>query len=170
MSYFSTRSGSKVQIKFPFDSSKPISGEASISIKKSITEVFTFIGERFYENYPKWAPEVLELEPLDGTVIFVGAKTKQVREDQGSITESIFEFTDYQPVVKVIFKGLDEPYSHSYLLKTIDGNQETQLTFRFELSEIEVFMRPFQKLIRASIEDGAENTVENIKNLMIADD
>ena len=29
-------------------------------------------------------------------------------------------------------------------------------------------MRPFQKLIRASIEDGAENTVENIKNLMIS--
>ena len=29
-------------------------------------------------------------------------------------------------------------------------------------------MRPFQKLIRASIEDGAENTVENINNLIIA--
>jgi hypothetical protein len=30
-------------------------------------------------------------------------------------------------------------------------------------------MRPFQKLIRAAIEDGAENTVENIKNLIAAD-
>jgi hypothetical protein len=29
-------------------------------------------------------------------------------------------------------------------------------------------MRPFQKLIRASIEEGAENTVENIKNLVLA--
>jgi len=41
------------------------------------------------------------------------------------------------------------------------------LTFRFELTEIEVFMRPFQKLIRTAIEDGAENTVENIKNLIV---
>ena len=158
-----------MQIKLPFDSSKPISGEASISIKKSITDVFHFIGVRFYENYPKWAPEVLELKPLDGDIVFVGAKTKQVREDQGSTTESIFEFTEYEPTLKIIFKGLDQPYSHSYLLETSEGNQITKLTFKFELLEIDVFMRPFQKLIRASIEDGAENTVENIKNLMIPD-
>ena len=108
------------------------------------------------------------MEPLDGNEVFIGAKTKQVREDQGSTTESIFEFTVYDPVAKLMFKGLDQPYSHSYLLERIDQEQSTRLTFRFELSEIEVFMRPFQKLIRASIEDGAENTVENIKNLMIS--
>ena len=158
-----------MQIKFPFDSSKPISGEASISIQKSIADVFHFIGVCFYENYPKWAPEVLEIEPLDGKDVYVGAKTKQVREDQGSTTESIFEFTEYEPIVKINFKGLDQPYSHSYLLEPIEGNQTTKLTFKFELLEIDVFMRPFQKLIRASIEDGAENTVENIRNLMIAD-
>ena len=158
-----------MQIKFPFDSSKPISGEASISIKKSITDVFHFIGVCFYENYPKWAPEVIELKPLDGNIVFVGAKTKQVREDQGSTTESVFEFTEYEPIVKINFKGLDQPYTHSYLLEPSEGNQTTKLTFKFELLEIDVFMRPFQKLIRASIEDGAENTVENIRNLMIAD-
>jgi len=27
-------------------------------------------------------------------------------------------------------------------------------------------MRPFEKLIRSAIEEGAENTVENIKNLV----
>ena len=42
----------------------------------------------------------------------------------------------------------------------------TRLTFRFELLELEMFMRPFQKLIRYAIEDGAESTVENIKNLI----
>jgi 6-pyruvoyl-tetrahydropterin synthase len=71
--------------------------------------------------------------------------------------------------MKLIFKGLTEPYSHSYLLESSEQNQSTRLTFRFELSEIEVFMRPFQKLIRSAIEEGAENTVENIKNLIIAE-
>jgi hypothetical protein len=47
--------------------------------------------------------------------------------------------------------------------------QSTRLTFRFELLEVEVFMRPFQKLIRSAIEDGAENTVETIKNLIIVE-
>jgi Polyketide cyclase / dehydrase and lipid transport len=157
-----------VQIKFPFDSSKPITGEASVNIEQSIENVFCFIGERFYDNYPKWAPEVVELEPLDGEQPFIGAKTKQVREDQGSLVESVFEITDYQPVEKLTFKGLNEPYVHSYLLEGDKEKLSTRLTFRFELSEIEVFMRPFQKLIRASIEEGAENTVENIKSLMLA--
>ncbi len=157
-----------MQIKFPFDASSPISGEASIKINRSINEVFAFIGECFYENYPKWAPEVVELEPLDGQQLFIGAKTKQVRADQGALVESVFEITDYQPVVNLTFKGIDEPYKHEYFLQVTEESDCTELTFRFELSEIEVFMRPFQKLIRASIEDGAENTVENIKNLMVA--
>jgi hypothetical protein len=158
-----------VQIKFSFDTSKPVAGEASIEINKSIDEVFTYIGEHFYLNYPKWAVEVVELEPLDGKKVFVGAKAKQVRQDQGTTVESIFEITHFQPAVKLIFKGLTEPYTHSYLLENSEDKQITRLTFRFELAEIEVFMRPFQKLIRSAIEDGAENTVENIKNLIHAD-
>jgi hypothetical protein len=155
-----------VQIKFSFDSSKPIAGEASIEINKSIHDVFSYIGEHFYDNYPKWAVEVIEFEPLDGKDVFVGSKAKQIREDNGSKVESVFEITDYQPSMKLIFKGLTEPYSHSYLLESSEIKQSTRLTFRFELSEIEVFMRPFQKLIRTAIEDGAENTVENIKKLI----
>ena len=61
---------------------------------------------------------------------------------------------------------MTEPYKHSYLLESNEQKQPTRLTFRFELLEIEVFMRPFEKLIRSAIEDGAENTVENIKNLI----
>jgi hypothetical protein len=158
-----------VQIKFSFDSSKPIAGEASIEIDKPINDVFAYIGEHFYDNYPKWALEVVELEPLDGNKVFVGAKAKQVREDNGSKVESVFEITDYQPAMKLIFKGLTEPYTHSYLLESSQEKQCTRLTFRFELAEIDVFMRPFQKLIRSAIEDGAENTVENIKKLLITD-
>jgi hypothetical protein len=54
----------------------------------------------------------------------------------------------------------------------MEGSEEkepTHLTFRFELLELEVFMRPFEKMIRFAIEDGAENTVENIKNLINAE-
>jgi hypothetical protein len=158
-----------VQIKFSFDSSKPVAGEASIEINKSINDVFSYIGEHFYDNYPKWAVEIVEFEPLDGKDVFVGAKAKQVREEHGSKVESIFEIIDYQPTNKLIFKGLTEPYKHSYLLESHAEMQSTRLTYRFELSEIEVFMRPFVKLIRSAIEEGAENTVENIKNLIVAD-
>lgn len=158
-----------MQIKFPFDSSKPVIGEANIEINKSIDDVFSYVGVHFYDNYPKWALEVVEFEPLDGKDVFVGAKAKQIRDDNGTKVESIFKITDYQPSLKLIFKGLTEPYIHSYLLESSEKNQSTRLTFRFELTEIEVFMRPFQKLIRSAIEDGAENTVDNIKKLIDAD-
>jgi polyketide cyclase/dehydrase/lipid transport protein len=158
-----------MRIKFPFDSSRPVAGEASIEIDKPIHDVFSFIGEHFFDNYPKWAQEVVEFEPLDGKQVFVGAKAKQVRKDSGAEVESVFEITDYQPFIKLIFQGLTAPYKHSYLLASGEQAQPTHLTFRFELRELEVFMRPFEKLIRVAIEDGAENTVENIKNLIAAE-
>ncbi len=64
---------------------------------------------------------------------------------------------------------LPKNWETSDLLESDEENKSTRLTFRFELTEIEVFMRPFQKLIRTAIEDGAENTVENIKNLIVGD-
>ena len=154
-----------MQLKLPFDSSSPIVGEATISLNKPVHHVFEKIGEQFFHNYPKWAVEVVHFEPLDSHDVFIGAKAKQIRKDNGAKIESVFEITDYHPPEKLAFQGINAPYRHNYLLESGD-DAPTKLTFRFELLELEVFMRPFQKLIRTAIEDGAENTVENIKNLI----
>jgi hypothetical protein len=159
-----------MHIKFPFDSQKPVAGEASIDIDKQLDDVFHYIGKNFFENYPKWAVEVVDFEPLDGKDVFVGAKAKQIRKDNNNEIESVFEITDYQPQSSIIFQGITEPYKHSYFLASDQKkHQSTRLTFRFEFLELEVFMRPFEKLIRCAIEDGAENTVENIKNLILVE-
>jgi hypothetical protein len=158
-----------MQIKFSFDSSKSVAGESSIDIPKPANDIFSYIGKNFFDNYPKWAVEVVEFEPLNGKEVFVGATAKQIRKDNGTKVESVFKITDYQPDVKLIFEGITAPYKHSYLLESDSSQQPTRLTFRFELLELEVFMRPFQKLIRAAIEDGTQTTVENIKNLITAE-
>lgn len=155
-----------MQIKLPFDSSKPVVGEASVEIDKPVEQVFDYVGEKFFDHYPKWAIEVTNFEPLDGKQVFVGAKARQLRNDQGAEVESTFEITDYEPCAKLILQGLTAPYKHSYLMEGENDKPKTRLTFRFELLELEVFMRPFTKLIRTAIEDGAENTVENIKHLI----
>lgn len=157
-----------MQIKLPFDTSKPICGQASVEINKSSIDIFSYIGTHFFDNYPKWAVEVIKFEPLDGKKVFVGAKAKQFRDENGEKIESTFQITVYQPHASLIFQGIDAPYKHSYLLESIN-QQKTRLTFYFELLEVEVFMRPFQKLIRSAIEEGAENTVRNIKNLILVD-
>ena len=151
----------------PFDSSKPVVGEASIDIDQNMHDVFSYVGEHFFENYPKWAVEVVEFETIGNTDVFVGAKAKQVRLDNGAKVESVFEITKYQPDSVLTFEGVSAPYRSSYFLVCDSENKPTHLRFCFELLELDVFMRPFQKLIRYAIEEGAENTVENIKNLMI---
>lgn len=153
-------------MKLSFGASKPVSGEASIVIKTNSEEVFSFVAENFFLNYSKWAPEVVELEPLDGNKVFVGAKGRQVREDNDSLVESIFELIEYNPSSIFILQGLNSPYKHTYVIESEDQNTQTRLTFKFDLLEIEIFMRPFEKLIRVAIEDGAENTVEKIRDLI----
>jgi hypothetical protein len=159
-----------MQLKFPFDSSSPVFGEATVSIDKTIDHVFHYVGERFFDNYPKWAVEVVHFEPLDDSKeVSIGAKAKQIRKDNGAKIESVFEITDYEPHTRFGFQGINAPYKHTYLFECDENNKPTKLTFRFELLELDVFMRPFQKLIRTAIEDGAENVVENIKNLVVAE-
>ncbi|MGB4499200.1 MAG: SRPBCC family protein [Methylococcaceae bacterium] len=159
-----------MQLKFPFNSSSPIFGEATVSIDKKIDHVFHYVGERFFDNYPKWAVEVIHFEPLeDNKHVFIGAKAKQIRKDNGTKIESVFEITDYEPHTRFGFQGINAPYKHTYLFENNENNESTTFTFRFELLELDIFMRSFQKLIRVAIEDGAENVAENIKNLVVAE-
>jgi hypothetical protein len=155
-----------MKVMLSFGTSKQVSGEASIVIKADPQDVFCFIAENFFLNYQKWAPEVIELEPLDGYKVFIGAKGRQVREDNDALIESIFEIAEYSPYSLFIIQGLGVPYKHTYLIEDEEQGVQARLTFKFDLLEIEIFMRPFEKLIRVAIEDGAEAAVENIKNLL----
>jgi hypothetical protein len=150
----------------PFDISLPIVGKASVKINKPISDVFRFVGEKFFENYPKWALEVSEFKPLNGPDIFVGARAKQTRLEQGQKIESIFEISEFEPLKKLTLTGMDAPFRNTYQFSTRDGQYVTGLEYTFEILEVELFMRPFEKLIRTAIEEGAENTVTNIKNLL----
>lgn len=155
-------------VTLPFDLSRPVTGEASIELDHSQQQVFEFVGENFFNNYPKWALEVHEFEPLDGEKVFVGAKAKQVRLDNGVLSESIFAVREYQPLTEMTIEGVNAPYKQQYLIAPVANSRGSFLTFRFELTELEVFMRPFEKLIRYAIEEGAENTVNNIRQFLNA--
>ncbi len=151
---------------YPFDISRPVMGKASIEIDKPITFVFCFVGKHFFDNYPKWAVEVSEFKPLTGKDIFIGARAQQTRIEQGQRVQSVFEVSEFEALKKMTFIGVDAQFRSTYYFSTHGGEDLTELEFSFELLELELFMRPFEKLIRVSIEEGAENTVENIKKLL----
>jgi Polyketide cyclase / dehydrase and lipid transport len=154
-----------MNIIMPFDTNTPISAEASVLVNLSHEQVFKFVAEKFFENYRKWAPDIIELQPLQDDVA-KGCKVRQVRLDKNEKIESIFEVIEYEPNNSLIFQGLNAPYKQTYLTLNGKRKNETELKFRFELMEIEFFMRPFTKLIQTAMQDGVETTVERIKTLL----
>ncbi|ESS73645.1 hypothetical protein MGMO_14c00010 [Methyloglobulus morosus KoM1] len=148
------------------DISPPIEGKARIEVNKPVAEVFRFVGEKFFENYPKWALEVSEFKPLNGLDIFVGARAIQTRLEQGQKEQSIFEVSEFEPLKKLTLAGVDAPFRTIYQFSGGDRQDVTVLEYSFEILDVELFMLPFEKLIRTAIEEGAENTVANIKILL----
>jgi len=145
-------------------SSSPIQGQSESLVKCSLTDAYHVIAHCFFENYQKWCPQVVELEQLSAPPIHTGTKGRQVTRDRGIDSEALFDVTKFAQAAELEITGSTEPFRSSYLFDK--KGDETQITFTFELKEIDLVMRPFQKLIKTALQDGAEQTAENIKNLL----
>ena len=150
---------------FSLGSKEPVVGKASIMIDCSSEAVFQYIAVDFFQNYPKWSPEVIELEALTEGPVKLGTLARQVRVDQGHRSESKFRVTIYEPSKRLCFSGVADPYRCTYELEDINDGKMARLSFTFELLELQMFMRPFEKLIRIVVRDGALRTVRNLKRL-----
>ena len=155
---------------FGLNKDTPVVGKADIKVQSPCKEVFSFVGANFIKNYPKWSPEVVELESLTDGVVKVGTMCRQVRIDQGRRSESTFKVTIFQPGKRICFEGVSNPYRCDYVLEKGTGASASQIHFTFELLSLELFMRPFEKLIRLAVQDGTEKTVRNIKKLVESKD
>ena len=151
---------------FGLNKDTPVVGKADIKVQSSCKEVFSFVGANFIENYPKWSPEVVALESLTDGSVKVGTMCRQVRIDQGRRSESTFKVTIFQPGKRICFEGVSNPYRCDYVLETDKAKSASHIHFTFELLSLEVFMRPFEKLIRMAVQEGTEKTVRNIKKLV----
>jgi hypothetical protein len=150
---------------FSLGSKDPVVGKASIMIDCSSEELFKYFAVDFFQNYPKWSPEVIQLEALTEGPVKLGTLARQVRVDQGHRSESKFRVTIYEPNKRLCFSGVPDPYRCTYELQDINDGKMAMLSFTFELLELQMFMRPFEKLIRIVVRDGAERTVRNLKRL-----
>ncbi len=151
--------------KFKLDLKRPITGSAKIEIDKPVTEVFSFVALDFFLNYPRWALEVVEFKAINSNPMAVGSLARQTRIDQGHRVESTFEIAVLEQDKLLVLNGLSDPFRQSYRFESTRVDK-TVLTDTFELLDVELFMRPFEKLIRTSLEEGLKNSVENIKKLL----
>lgn len=143
-----------------------ISARSQINIGQPVSKVYAFVVTDFFKNYPRWSPEVVELEAIGATNIALGSRGRQIRVDQGRRSETRFEVTELVDNKRAVFDGdLQAKFAIRYDFQSI-SDHECLLVFEFELKKLDFFMMPFQKLIKLAIQDGAERTIRNIKRLV----
>ncbi len=86
-----------------------VQAQVRAEIERPVATVFEFVAVEFFDNYPRWSPEVRELEPLDGDALQAGMRARQVRVDRGRRSETVFRVTDVEPHRRVRFEGTDRP-------------------------------------------------------------
>ena len=147
-----------------FGEKKPVVGEASCIINAAKSPLFSLMGEKFIENYCKWSPEVKELELLTPPPFGEGSLIRQVRVDRGHKSESTFRVIELNDNGRLVFSEIANKYRCSYLLEPCANNLDsTEVFFSFEFPELEPFLRPFEKLVRIAVQEGANQTLQNLK-------
>jgi len=143
-----------------------IKGRSSVEIARPVETVYDFVVVRFFENYPRWSPEVRELRAISDGPVRLGTRGRQVRVDHGRRSETTFEVTRLEPERAVDFDGDRQArFAIRYRFEA-NGAQSSTLHLEFELKQLDLFMRPFEKLIRHAIQEGTDKTVRDIKGLI----
>lgn len=131
--------------------------------------MFSFVVDGFFDNYPRWSPEVVELEALDADRIQTGARVRQVRVDRGRRSDTTVRVTACERARLFELEATGKPlYRIRYELAEA-GPGHTTLELTFELIRLEFYMRPFERLIRRAIRGGSEEAVGNIRALVEAE-
>lgn len=146
----------------------PVIGKASAIIQSPTDKLFNFIGNDLLINYPRWSPEVKELEKLTDGPVKLGTVCRQVRIDQGNRSESTFKVKFFDIGARICFEGVSNPYRCDYVIESVNAS-DSRITFIFELLSLDLHVRPFEKLVRIAVQDGTERTVKNIKKLIEAE-
>jgi hypothetical protein len=141
-----------------------IQARASILVKSPPQQVFDFVVVGFTRNYRRWSPEVQRLDILTPGPLRVGSRARQVRVDQGRRSDNTFRVVALEPPTQIHFAESSDQFRTVYRMEPV-GDQ-TMLTFVFELRRFELYMRPFEKLIRVAVQEGSDRVVRNIKGLV----
>lgn len=141
-----------------------IRAESETVIARCPEQVFDFVVTGFFDNYPRWSPEIEELERTSPPPLCVGSTGRQVRVDHGRRTETTFVVSELEPGRRAVFKGTSHAFRIIYDFEpTADG---TRLRFVFELDGINRMLRPFERLIRRVVQHGAARIAEDIRDLV----
>lgn len=110
-----------------FGSTKPVIGKASGLIRLPLEVVYKFVAEDFFENYPRWSSEVIDLKKLSDGPLREGSQMRQVRIDHGRKSDSTFKITDLRPQSRIAFDGVSNKYRCIYDFEQPSGSSTGEM-------------------------------------------
>ena len=141
-----------------------IAAEASVLIQRPVERVFRFVATDFFLNYPKWSPEVVELEKTSQEPVSVGTTGRQVRLDQGRRSESLFRVTTFEPHRRIAFastSGLQ--FRASYTFESLPEGTRVIFGLEIQVDGLPFLLKP---VIGGMVRNGTKQVVRNIKALL----
>ena len=140
-----------------------IRADSATVVERPRAAVYEFVATEFFRNYPRWAPEVTQLAALSPGPLRVGSLGRQVRVDYGRRTEATFRVTRLVAGEEIAFEGLTTPFTIAYRFAAFGDH--TRVALRFELARIELFMRPFERVIRRAVDESVVTTMRKLKQV-----
>lgn len=83
--------------------------ELHMPVRRSVEDVFDFVGTHYFKNHPRWEHEVIEVRRLTDGPIGVGSRGVMVREEYGRRSEAPLEITAFEPSRTIAFRHLGGP-------------------------------------------------------------
>jgi hypothetical protein len=141
-----------------------IAAKSSILIQRSVEGVFRFVATDFFLNYPKWSPEVIELEKISEGPVGIGTTGRQVRLDQGRRSESLFRVMAFEPQHRIAFastSGLQ--YRASYTFESLPEGTHVTFSLEIQVDGLPFLLKP---VMSGLVRNGTKQVVHNIKALL----
>jgi hypothetical protein len=132
-------------------------------IECPLEEVFRFVAENFVLNYPRWSPEVRDLEALTDGPFQVGWIGRQVRFDHDRWSDSQFRVSVFEPGRQLTLEGITDTYRIDYRFEPVETR--TQVSFVLEL-EIAPTLRPFEQMVQQAAQNTGDRMMSNLKWLI----
>jgi len=130
---------------------------------KSLAEVFNYIAVNYFENHPKFDPEVHKMIWRTEPPVVKGTKGSEQRSFAGVPVKLDFEVIEFDRPKVFAFKNTSGPFllERSYKLESQNGG--TKVTFSFDIKPKNALIAPAFQLMKKKFKKSVHHNIGLLK-------
>ena len=139
-----------------------IQSQASVVVERPLEAVFELVATRYFENQPRWEPDLVVLRQTSDGPLAVGTTGLQGMQAMGRVIDSTFAVVAYEPPRLLAIQSTGGPFQYlaRYAFEPVDGG--TQVTFSADLQPTGMY-RFMESMIAPMVKNGATSMIQSLK-------